>query len=120
VRPEPICDASRMRCASPVSASRSGQRWVVEADVVQELEARHDLLDDLVGDRGLEPSSVSSAKKVDCLLERPRGDLVDRALRSVGRLAVRASRLRRVPWHSGHGLLFRSSGPRAIMLSVSR
>ena len=55
VRPEPICVASRMRCASPpesVAAVRD-QRQVVQPDVDQKPQALADLLQDLAGDREL-------------------------------------------------------------------
>jgi hypothetical protein len=54
VSPEPICDASRMRCDSPpesVSAERS-RREIVETDVVENA-SRLTISDDPVGDRSL-------------------------------------------------------------------
>jgi hypothetical protein len=54
---EPICEASRMRCASPpdrVSAERSS----VQPDVVQETQARRDLAYDLFSDLGEAPGQM--------------------------------------------------------------
>ena len=55
VRPEPICVARRMRCASPPEsvAAVATQRQIVQADVDQEAQPLADLLQDLPPDREL-------------------------------------------------------------------
>src|SRR4029077_1437506 len=67
-----------LRLAAGERLRRAVERKVVEADVVQEGQARDDLGDDLLGDRLLRALEPEAAEEVEFLPERNRAHLVDR------------------------------------------
>ena len=79
VRPEPICVASRMRCASPPARVARGpvQRQIAQADVEQEAEARPDLLDDLPPDDLLPVGQVQRLEPAVRLLDAQGAQVAD-------------------------------------------
>ena len=80
---QPRADLARepdaLRLAAGQRLGRAVERQVVEPDVVQERETRHDLLDDLVGDRRLVAVERQPREEARRLLERPARHLEDRA-----------------------------------------
>ena len=123
VRPDPICDARRIRCASPpesVSADRSSARCPGRR--YEESDAAHDPLMIRSAIACLWPSSAAGQVR-GRLLQGQRRHLEDRAgVGTVATLTWRASRRSRVPLHSGQGFELRyfASSSRTIIESVSR
>src|SRR5436309_3573770 len=76
LRGEP--DALRLASRERLRGTVQGQ--VFEADIVQELQAADDLLDDLVGDRLTLPFELEAAKEFARILERQIAYFVDRSL----------------------------------------
>ena len=77
--PEPICVASRIRCASPpdsVAAARF-ERQVVESDVEQEAEPGVDLLEHPFGDHPVPLGQHQPGEELTGLLDRQGRDLGD-------------------------------------------
>jgi hypothetical protein len=86
VSPEPICEARPypLRLAAGERLGRAVEREIVEADVVEEREPAHDLLDDPVGDRLLVAVEHHALEVRGRRAQRHRRDLVDRERIGVG------------------------------------
>ena len=93
-RPAPICEARRMRCASPpdrrVGLAFQGQ--VVEADIDQEAQPLADFLDDLGRDLAAPAGQLQRMEERQAVVDRHHRDLVQRAVghEHVARGAVQA------------------------------
>jgi hypothetical protein len=108
-----------LRLAAGERFRRAVEREVVEADVDQEGQARGDFLEDLLADLGLLSGELQQVEEVAAVDQRQAAE--------VGNVRPptktwRASRRRRMPPHSGQGLLLRyfDNSSRTAIESVSR